>query len=435
MQVFRKAALLAVLLCFVTAAAQATQCADIVTDALAAVQDACAATGRNQACYGNVSIDAAPREGVEELRFEQQGDLANVADLQTLRLRGLDAATNEWGVALMQLQANLPDALPGQNVTFLLFGDVEIENAVTDPAAITLEATATGGVNIRTAPGTNANIAGSLASGESVTINGRNADGTWVRIQIPDSDSLGWVSAPLLTITGDVDALAVVDALDGETPYTPMQAFYFRTGIVDPLGCADAPPDGILIQTPEGAGEIMLRANDVDIQLGSTAYLQAVADDEMTISVIEGEGQVTAAGETVIVPAGASVGVPIDAELRAVGAPQDVQPYDADALAALPIEPLPRAIEIAAPADEQTLAAARGDDQGAGGDFSGGAFDPSMFEGLDPALFCPIFDQMLRDEGVSRQEYIAAVREVMGYIPEADQASLEAFIQLLAACP
>jgi hypothetical protein len=30
----------------------------------------------------------------------------------------------------MNLQANLPDTLPGQNVTFLLFGDVEITNAV-----------------------------------------------------------------------------------------------------------------------------------------------------------------------------------------------------------------------------------------------------------------------------------------------------------------
>jgi hypothetical protein len=32
----------------------------------------------------------------------------------------------------MRLQANLPDTLPGQNVTFLLFGNVEITNAV-DP--------------------------------------------------------------------------------------------------------------------------------------------------------------------------------------------------------------------------------------------------------------------------------------------------------------
>ena len=30
----------------------------------------------------------------------------------------------------MKLQANLPDSLPGQNVTFLMFGDVQIQNAV-----------------------------------------------------------------------------------------------------------------------------------------------------------------------------------------------------------------------------------------------------------------------------------------------------------------
>ena len=40
----------------------------------------------------------------------------------------------------MQLQANLPDTLPGQNVTFLLFGNVEIENAVVGDSEATPEA-------------------------------------------------------------------------------------------------------------------------------------------------------------------------------------------------------------------------------------------------------------------------------------------------------
>ena len=39
----------------------------------------------------------------------------------------------------------------------------------------------------------------------------------------------------------------------------------------------EAPQDGILIQTPKGVGQINMRANDVDIQLGSTAYLAGAA--------------------------------------------------------------------------------------------------------------------------------------------------------------
>ena len=37
-----------------------------------------------------------------------------------------------WGVAVMSLQADIPNTLPGQNVTFILFGDVMIENAASD---------------------------------------------------------------------------------------------------------------------------------------------------------------------------------------------------------------------------------------------------------------------------------------------------------------
>ena len=31
----------------------------------------------------------------------------------------------------MRLQANIPDTLPGQSVSFLVFGDVQLENKVT----------------------------------------------------------------------------------------------------------------------------------------------------------------------------------------------------------------------------------------------------------------------------------------------------------------
>ena len=126
MRLLRKIVYLSVLLCFTTALAQDATCSAIVQQAMADVQQDCAPTGRNQACYGYVSLDATPREGVQNFSFAKAGDLASVGDLDTLRLSALDVAKNTWGIALMKLQANLPDALPGQNVTFLLFGDVEI---------------------------------------------------------------------------------------------------------------------------------------------------------------------------------------------------------------------------------------------------------------------------------------------------------------------
>lgn len=111
---------------------QAIDCPQIVETALAAADEFCADTGRNQACYGHIALTAGLRGDVEDFVFEQPGDRIDVVSLDTLRLNPMDIKTGEWGVALMRLQANLPDTLPGQNVTFLMFGDVEIRNAVSE---------------------------------------------------------------------------------------------------------------------------------------------------------------------------------------------------------------------------------------------------------------------------------------------------------------
>ncbi len=431
----RRLAYLLILLCFTTVAAQDTgaTCTAIVQQAMTAVEQDCAPTGRNQACYGYVSLEATPREGVQDFTFAQEGDLVSVADIRTIRLSRLDTANNTWGIALMKLQANLPDALPGQNVTFLLFGDVQIQNAVAEPGAPlpTIDLSSNGNVNIRSTPSTSSQIVGTLARGETVTANGRNGDSTWLRIQIPDSDALGWVFRELVTPASDASVLNVVDSTDVETPFTPMQAFYFQTGITQ-TDCAAAPADGILIQTPEGAGQINLRANDVDIQLGSTAFLQAQANANMTVSVVEGEGQVTAEGETVTVPAGTQVTIPVDENLQPSGAPSDPQPYDETVMSLLPIEVLPQQITVAPPLTpdqiEPTQAA------GVGGGFPGG-FDPSMFSGLSASMVCQMLVPALSAEGMSISEYISLMQQYSAMVPADSRAQFDQFIQMLSACP
>ncbi len=115
-----------------TSAQQDDVCPAIVEAALEAIDNICIEAGRNQACYGNVQIEAEPQADVSEFAFSQVGDIVDVATIHTMRLSPLDEQQGVWGLALMRLQANIPDTLPGQNVTFLLFGDVEITNAV-DP--------------------------------------------------------------------------------------------------------------------------------------------------------------------------------------------------------------------------------------------------------------------------------------------------------------
>lgn len=107
--------------------AQGNSCPQIVQTALDTVDDFCQEAGRNQACFGNVALTATPKEGVSEFTFEQTGDIVPVADIASMDLEPMDEASGHWGVALMRLQANIPDTMPGQNVTFLLFGDVSVE--------------------------------------------------------------------------------------------------------------------------------------------------------------------------------------------------------------------------------------------------------------------------------------------------------------------
>jgi hypothetical protein len=425
---------LLMLLCYSAVLAQDNICSTIVQDAISIVQNECAPTGRNQACYGYVQLQATPREGVENFSFEQTGDLANVADVETLRLSSLNEEENTWGIALMKLQANLPAALPGQNVTFVLFGNVEIQNAVEPSAELaTIEISANDGINVRSGPSTDYRVIGSLVREEAATANGRNQDGTWLRIQLPDSDALGWVFAELVTTDGDASALSVVDASETEVPFTPMQAFYFSTGI-GTTGCTEAPPDGILVQTPEGAGRIELRANDVDIQLGSTAFLQAEPGDNMIVSVVEGEGLVTADGVSVSIPAGAQVEVPIDDDLSASGPPGEPHPYDFEMVDSLPIEMLPDEITIAEPADEAAIEASG--PPPVAPDAGSAALPPelSMFAGLDPALFCSMFDQSLGQAGFTRESYIAQLNQARPFMPAESQQQLDEIVTMLNSC-
>ena len=209
----RKLAWMVMVGLWVSSVAAQADCPTIVQSALDATDAACEGTERNQACYGNIDLNAIAQAGIPEFDFDAPGDIVDVAGVQTLELEPLDAAGDIWGIALMRLQANLPDTLPGQNVTFLLFGDVEIRNAVeTNVEPVTLNVTSDGDINVRNGPSTNDERIAGLASGDIVTADGRNPDSLWLRIQLSDGNP-GWVSADLVTPDGDISLLNIIDPL------------------------------------------------------------------------------------------------------------------------------------------------------------------------------------------------------------------------------
>ncbi|MCU0511206.1 MAG: hypothetical protein MUE40_01415 [Anaerolineae bacterium] len=120
--------MMGLLLCAGSVAGQSA-CPAIVETALAAVDTLCAAAGRNEACYGNVALTAEAQPDAVDFRFQHTGDIVSVSAIRRLTLQPMDEAAGVWGLVVMRLQADIPETLPGQNVTFVLFGDVTLENA------------------------------------------------------------------------------------------------------------------------------------------------------------------------------------------------------------------------------------------------------------------------------------------------------------------
>lgn len=246
-------------------------CPDIVNEALTATDTVCSGIGRNEACYGNINIVATLAD--EDLVFEAQGDVVDLTEIERLTLSPYDEETEEWGVAVMNVQANIPDTVPGQGVMFLLFGGVDIENA------------------------------------------------------------------------GDA-----------------MEAFYFSSGVG--TGACNESESGIIINTPEGVGTVSLIANDVTIELGSTALLTAQPDDLMTIALTEGNATVTAEGESQTFEGGFQVTVPVNEDLQAIGVPSEPEPIPEENM-----ETLPDITEFIEDVDDE------GDDDGDNGDDSSDTID------------------------------------------------------------
>jgi hypothetical protein len=114
----------------------AQQCLSIVTEALARAAEDCTLTERNEVCYGYVNVIALPGADATTFDFDEQGDIAPFEQIGVMELSPFNEATAEWGVVIARVQAQLPDTLPGQNVTIVFFGGVSLQNEGVDDAGV-----------------------------------------------------------------------------------------------------------------------------------------------------------------------------------------------------------------------------------------------------------------------------------------------------------
>jgi uncharacterized protein YraI len=80
------------------------------------------------------------------------------------------------------------------------------------PAVQEVTITVLQNMNVRGGPGTNYPIVGPGPAGQSAKVLGRNADASWLQIEYPSADGLGWIFAKLVQVNGDPQTVSVAQA-------------------------------------------------------------------------------------------------------------------------------------------------------------------------------------------------------------------------------
>lgn len=363
----------AVFLFTVTAAALSQtadeSCPALVETALTEVGNNCGDLSRNSACYGFNRVDATFANVTDETFFSAPADRAELISLQTIQTAPLDPALERWGIAVMNVQANVPNSLPGQAVVFMLLGDVQVENAVSsddafagvEPVAVTTLVAS----NLRSFPSLNANVVGSTREGAELQADGLSPDGGWLRVLAATGPA--WISRELVRSEADLSALPALTA----EKRSPMQAFYFTTGTGQPA-CNEAPPSTLVIQGPQHV-KVDITANGADIRLGSTIALRVLEGNILQLIVLDGGAE--AGG--VKVPAGFTMFVQLSEDGKSVvGLWSNLRPLTQEEIDQFkPLENLPETLlhyGLTIPSIEQIVRFQQALQQGGQGGAAGG---------------------------------------------------------------
>lgn len=311
----------------------AQSCNVAVQLAFSRAYGACADLERDQACYGGgvVTSDAT---------LTQAGDIVDVDNMTQITVNGTDG--DDWSTAFLKLQLNLSNSSQ-RDVDMILFGDAEITNLI-DPVP-RLTATPLGTVNVRSAPTQNSDILARINVNGTVNVNGRDEENTWLRVNVPNSDALGWVSTEIVTLDGDINTLDTVTV--DNVIEQPFEHMMLRSN--DIAGCDDAPHSGLLIQAPGEDEIVSLLINNTGLNLAGTAFIQAGADEDMTIFVLEGDATIGLSGELIRMAGGTRLDI-------TAGTPSDVIAYDLADVQTTPYLYLSRRMQPAQPSSDEAIA-------------------------------------------------------------------------------
>lgn len=300
--------------------AQETCSVDVIR-ALSRAGSACTDITRNHVCYGNGDV-VGVFDASNEDRFLLVGERANTGLLQQL----IVDSTDTYSVAKMQLQLSLINTQPGRNVSLLAFGNVTLTNQV--PVRPTIPIESTGLLTIRNFPSNEADIIEQYPLRTTVTANGLYSEGGWLRVEVPNTSSIGWVSLDIISTNQDMNTLNIVDV---DTPFLrSFQVMSMQTHPVNTL-CDDA-PSGVLIQSPNTNDSVEMTINGLDILLAGTVFLETSTDDRLILRQIDGQTLLRLANQQQWLVNGGEISISLDTTLSVTGNLSEITPYNSEDL-------------------------------------------------------------------------------------------------------
>lgn len=314
----------------VTAQAQDTStCPANVQLNFARAAAACASTLPDQACYGSGTVTTSTFD--DNTALTQPGDTTSLINLREVSTDSNDAT---WSTATLSFWTTF-DRAQRRTATAWLFGDATLVNltvASPEQFGITI-----GSAALRELPNESSFVYDTVPVNTALTVNGRSEDGLWYRVFVPNFSAVGWVSSSLMPSI-DFPALTIADPNVGYA--RPFQIATLTTGVDDSL-CADAPESGMMLQAPptnEPGGFVI---NGAAFYLYGTAFLQAEAEESMSINLIDGYAELVNGEESVYLPSGSRTVVGLDTANTVAAQPLDAEPYDVQAVSGVPLTNLP----------------------------------------------------------------------------------------------
>lgn len=302
--------------------AQENQCDNLALQMWDDAAKNCEELGGNEACYAlnKLNVDFVNPDDLPEDYFSEPGDFAELSELENVVPVVFEPNIPEWGVSIFNIQANIPDSLPGQYVKLFLMGNVNLENGVEPDDAFvrvhSIPVETSSGSNMYYFPRSDSEFIQTVPSGVKLTVDAISENGAWIRVAYKEKP--GWITRNVLS--DDSNAALLNLPMISEETQTAMQAFYFTTGIGNPR-CTEAPTT-ILVQGPKNI-EVDITANGARIRIASTIILRTrIEDGGVAMEVVPLSGEAHIFPDTpreLRVPAGEVAAICLTSDLQDLG--------------------------------------------------------------------------------------------------------------------